>query len=420
MEIERRTNLGETSLEYRDDPQTGMKQPVITGYAAVFRSESRNLGGFTEILEPGAFSEVLASQPDVIGCYNHDKNFLLGRTSSGTMTLSEDDRGLKYTIYPPEARADVIQAVDRRDVIGSSFSFMCRQEDESWSGSTRGMRQRTIKKISLLDDVGPVVRPAYEGASVIVSRRTLEMALGDHFRPNLTMANAAKRGLKCGNTAENDQLLVGIAAKIAERCVITPEEIASRDGVFKRCLDAKTTGWLGSPAFFQYQMAGGDSGAKWVARRYSEQAGEAFDPVMPPKETESDDSSSSSAYDLTPANDQLHEAIETIAEANGQWPQDGANGAHYMRESPFADAGLVCANCVMFKGGGKCEAVAGEIEAGGVCKLWVIPADKMTMAPADRSEAPPETTPAVVTPVIDYAGRAASLRAALLESVARQ
>jgi hypothetical protein len=74
----------------------------------------------------------------------------------------------------------------------------------------------------------------------------------------------------------------------------------------------------------------------------------------------------------------------------------------------------------MFKGGGKCEAVAGEIEAGGVCKLWVIPADKMTMAPADRSEAPPETTPAVVTPVVDYAGRAASLRAALLESVARQ
>ena len=526
MEIERRTNLGETSLEYRDDPQTGMKQPVITGYAAVFRSESRNLGGFTEILEPGAFSEVLASQPDVIGCYNHDKNFLLGRTSSGTMTLSEDDRGLKYTIYPPEARADVIQAVQRRDVVGSSFAFMCRQEDESWSGSTRGMRQRTIKKISLLEDVGPVVRPAYEGASVIVSRRALEMALGDHFRPNLTMANAAKRGLKGGNAGGNDRILVGIATKIAERCVISPEEIAYLEGVFERCLDAKTTGWSGSPAFFEYQMAGGDSGAKWVARRAAEQSGddvdlkppadmaaaakrgielheagrsgdglkpetvarakriaaretltpehvremrawfarhavdkkegwsnsgeetpgytawmlwggdpgkrwseskvtqmdgekrdEMFDPVMPPNETESDDSSS---YDLTPANDQLHEAIETIAEGNGQWPQDGANGAHYMRESPFAEGGLVCANCLMFKGGGKCQAVAGEIEAGGVCKLWVIPADKMTMAPADRSEAPPETTPAVVTPAIDYAGRAASLRAALLESVARQ
>ena len=202
--------------------------------------------------------------------------------------------------------------------------------------------------------------------------------------------------------------------------MITPEEIAYLSSVFERCMDAKTTGWSGSPAFFQYQMAGGDSGAKWVARRYAEQAGETFDPVMPPKETESDDSSSSSAYDLTPANDQLHEAIETIAEANGQWPQDGANGAHYMRESPFAEGGLVCANCLMFKGGGKCEAVAGEIEAGGVCKLWVIPADKMTTAPADRSEAPPETTPAVVTPAIDYAGRAASLRAALLESVARQ
>jgi HK97 family phage prohead protease len=529
MDIERRTNLGETSLEYRDDPQTGMKQPVISGYAAVFQSESRNLGGFTEVIQPGAFAEVLSTSPDVVGCYNHDKNFVLGRTSSGTMTLSEDERGLKYTIYPPEARADVIQAVQRRDVVGSSFAFMCKQEDESWSGTTRGMRLRTIKKISLLDDVGPVVRPAYDSASVIVSRRALETALGDHFRPNLTMANAAKRGLKGGNAGENDRILVGIATKIAERCVITPEEIAYLEGVFERCMDAKTTGWSGSPAFWEYQMAGGDSGAKWIGRRAAEQTSndvdlkppadmdaaarrgielheagrsgdglkpetvarakriaaretltpehvremrawfarhyvdkkegwsaaghetpgytawmlwggdpgrrwseskvtqmdvekrdDMFDPIMPPKETESDDSSSSSAYDLTPANYQLHEAIEGIAEVNGQWPQDGANGAHYMRESPFAEGGLVCSNCLMFKGGGKCEAVAGEIEAGGVCKLWVIPADKMTMAPADRSEAPPETTPAVVTPVVDYAGRAASLRAALLESVARQ
>ena len=75
LEIERRTGPQMNAIEYRDDGKT----PVITGYAAVFDSESRNLGGFIETIHRRAFDRVLASKPDVVGVYNHDKNFLLGQ-----------------------------------------------------------------------------------------------------------------------------------------------------------------------------------------------------------------------------------------------------------------------------------------------------------------------------------------------------
>lgn len=50
----------------------------------------------------------------------------------------------------------------------------------------------------------------------------------------------------------------------------------------------------------------------------------------------------------------------------------GANGAHYAEENPFAEQGLICANCVFFEGGGNCHLVDGKIKPNAICKLWVI------------------------------------------------
>ncbi|NDG19711.1 MAG: hypothetical protein EB117_15790, partial [Betaproteobacteria bacterium] len=63
-EVERRTTVQEATVEYRDTGN-GEKKAVISGYAAVFNSESRNLGGFVETIHPEAFDEVLATAPDV-------------------------------------------------------------------------------------------------------------------------------------------------------------------------------------------------------------------------------------------------------------------------------------------------------------------------------------------------------------------
>jgi HK97 family phage prohead protease len=270
-EIERRTMLSEAKFELRAT-ENGEKQAVITGYGAVFNSESRNLGGFVETIHPAAFDDVLSSNPDVIGVFNHDRNLLLGRTSNGTMKLTTDAYGLRYEITPNTNTSigkDVTEWIKDRSVVGSSFAFaISKDKGDSWSTDARGMRRREVRNIALLEDVGPVARPAYDSSSVVVSRRAIELALGDINRPNQTMANAAKRGLKLAERNEGvDNVLVGIAERLAAREIVSIEEVAYLSGVYERCLAAKTVGWSGTPAWIEWQLAGGDTGQKWVARR---------------------------------------------------------------------------------------------------------------------------------------------------------
>jgi HK97 family phage prohead protease len=100
-------------------------------------------------------------------------------------------------------------------------------------------------------------------------------------------------------------------------------------------------------------------------------------------EAETDDES-----DLTPRQSLMYETYEQIAEQYGMWSQDtGADGAHYVAESPFAAEGLVCANCVFYEGGRKCEVVSGDINPAGICKLWVI-AERLITTETEPAESP--------------------------------
>src|SRR5579875_2269362 len=111
----------------------------IVGYAAPFNSWSEDLGLFREIIRPGAFKRAIESRQDVRALFNHDPNLVLGRTSSGTLTLSEDEHGLLYEITPPDTQfaRDLMKLIERGDIAGSSFGFSVvhqrwgSQEDES-------------------------------------------------------------------------------------------------------------------------------------------------------------------------------------------------------------------------------------------------------------------------------------------------
>lgn len=170
-ELERRLIGDMPGLEVKED-QNG--RTVIRGYAAVFESESQDLGGFVEIVERGAFDDVMRSNPDVFGKYNHER--VIGRTTSGTMRLFVDERGLRYEIDPPKSAADVVELISRGDVRGSSFAFRSSPKDESWSKDVNGRMIRRIKRFSFLGDAGPVDTPAYLATETYVSKRALEMA----------------------------------------------------------------------------------------------------------------------------------------------------------------------------------------------------------------------------------------------------
>lgn len=140
--------------------------PKIAGYAAVFKMRSETLGGFfVEEIAPGAFDDVM--DQDVRGLFNHDPNYLLGRTKTGTLRLSLDSRGLAYEIDPPDTqtiRDLVLTPLLRGDMSGSSFGFRVAPGGDSWREED-GIAIRTIYRIEQLRDVGPVAFPAYPEAA---------------------------------------------------------------------------------------------------------------------------------------------------------------------------------------------------------------------------------------------------------------
>ena len=110
--------------------------------------------------------------------------------------------------------------------------------------------------------------PAYDASSVVVSRRAIEMALGESFRPNQTMANAARRGLRIAEKRDDvDSRLLVIAERIVNRDVISLEEVAHLAEIHARCSAAKASNWTGTAAHAEWLLAGGDSGQKWIERR---------------------------------------------------------------------------------------------------------------------------------------------------------
>ena len=146
--------------------------PIIRGMAAVYNKPSRDLGGFREVILPGAFDHILErkyKKMDVVALWNHDANQLLGRTSSGTLRLSSDERGLKYELDPPATTLarDLMTLVRRSDVFGSSFAFTVSNDDQSYDETPEGT-VRTIRKVSGLYDVSLVTNPAYLDTQVAV------------------------------------------------------------------------------------------------------------------------------------------------------------------------------------------------------------------------------------------------------------
>jgi len=158
---ERRSFSHEIRTEKREEGQT----PLIVGHAAVFNRLSDGLiwGYFREKIAPGAFKDCL--DQDVRALFNHEASLILGRTKSKTLEIKEDDKGLHYTIDPPDTSAgrDLLVSMDRGDITQSSFAFTVAEDH--WD-EINGETVRTIIKVEKLYDVSPVTYPAYEASEV--------------------------------------------------------------------------------------------------------------------------------------------------------------------------------------------------------------------------------------------------------------
>ena len=170
----RRAILGEgregmivpVTVEFRDEGDgKGPDHFTMTGHAATFNAMSDDLGGFREIIKPGAFRE--AARSSLIHLlWNHDSSRPLASTDSHTLQVQEDDDGLRVWARIPKALsyAQDIRALFGAGIArGMSFAFTMPSDGsgEEWSRMEDGTPLRTIKRVQELFDVSPVTRGAY-------------------------------------------------------------------------------------------------------------------------------------------------------------------------------------------------------------------------------------------------------------------
>jgi HK97 family phage prohead protease len=144
---------------------------TIEGYGIVFGKESRDLGGFTEVISPEAIKGVI-ERSDVLALLNHDENRgVLARATNGagTLELTVDDFGVKYRFDAPDTVLgdEVLSGVRRGDIRTSSFAFKVASEGDNWE-KTDGKWKRTINQFDEIYDMSPVYREAYADTTVAV------------------------------------------------------------------------------------------------------------------------------------------------------------------------------------------------------------------------------------------------------------
>lgn len=167
MNLERRS----FDIEFREQ-----ESRKVEGYASVFNSRSKDLGGFTEIIDPAAFNGVI-ERSDVLALLNHDQDrgvLARSRKGVGSLTLTIDERGLHYSFDAPNTALgnELVEGLKRGDISTSSFAFTVA--GEKWTKEEDGSYLRTITQIDKLYDVSPVYNEAYEDTSVAL--RSLEAA----------------------------------------------------------------------------------------------------------------------------------------------------------------------------------------------------------------------------------------------------
>lgn len=150
----------------------GDGQKTMRGHAAVFNRPSHDLGGFVTKIAPGAFSQVLDTNPDVHLVWDHDMRYVLARTLNGTLELREDPYGLHVwaRLAPTSYASDLEVLMKRGDI--DQMSFACTIGEDRWTEDTSGIT-REILSVDGLFDVTVCAQGAFPqtDASLLASAR---------------------------------------------------------------------------------------------------------------------------------------------------------------------------------------------------------------------------------------------------------
>ncbi len=147
-------------VEFRPGPDDN-SPGTLTGYAAVFDKWSEDLGWFREIIRKGAFTESLNGGADIRASVDHDTGRIIGRNSANTLSVRENDKGLRVEIDLPNTTdgRDLAESVQRGDIDGMSIGFNVTAERWTYRDDDE-LDERELLAIELFE-VSAVSFPAY-------------------------------------------------------------------------------------------------------------------------------------------------------------------------------------------------------------------------------------------------------------------
>lgn len=139
----------------------------VSGYAAVFDTEIRFegwFGAFREKISRGAFDSSI-KKGDVLAVWNHNTDLVLGSQRNNSLTLLEDDKGLRFVLNIANTTTgrDAYENIRNGNVRGMSFGFSVKKQ--SWEEEKDKEPLRNIQEVTLYE-VSPTGFPAYVDTSV--------------------------------------------------------------------------------------------------------------------------------------------------------------------------------------------------------------------------------------------------------------
>ncbi len=205
------------SCEWRNTGDPSSNETTLRGHAAVFNSMSEDLGGFREIIEPGFFRAALRKSPDVRLLFNHDPNYVMARTASGTLELREDNRGL-HVFATIDKRItwtkDLRTSMQRGDIDQMSFAFTLGEDGDDWAVTDDGTIVRTLRAdgADQIFDASVVTYPAYKATEVSM-RSVLDEAIenGRVIASEVDVSDVeAATGVRCHHCGDRALTITGL------------------------------------------------------------------------------------------------------------------------------------------------------------------------------------------------------------------
>lgn len=152
------------------------EEMIIEGYPIVYDQET-DIGWFREKIAQGAATNALARSDEFV-LFNHNADIPLARRANGTLTATEDDRGvfIRADLSKSDRGPGIYRDVKSGLINKMSFAFTVARQ--TWIEEKDQKDLRVVDEFEQLYDYSPVTYPAYQQTSV--QARSAETIFQDH------------------------------------------------------------------------------------------------------------------------------------------------------------------------------------------------------------------------------------------------